>query len=405
MVDTATHNPSTTPPSPASRNGGAAPRDRLRVALAHDWLCGLRGGEMVLDQIARLVAREHEIAGLFVMFDDSRPLTANLDALPHFVSRVGRLPVADRLRRWLLPMYPRAVEELSSLLEQEHRRRPIDLVISTSSAAIKGLRPPRGVPHLCYCHSPARYVWSLTEEYAGGLRGLGLLLLGGRFRKWDAASAANVTRFVANSHFTARRIAACYGAGASVVHPAVRREFLQRPLPPDRNEEGPWLMVSALEPYKRVDLAIQAANKAGKELVIIGSGSQQERLRRLAGPTVRLLGRVSEAELLAWYDRARLLLFPQVEDFGLAAVEAQARGLPVVAWRDGGALESVVEGVTGTFFAEAGADALLDAVARCPKDCAAACRENAARFGPEQFDAAMRAQIEAVARIGLSAGG
>jgi glycosyltransferase involved in cell wall biosynthesis len=394
MVDTTTNIPPTPTALPADTPAGGS--RRLRVALAHDWVCGLRGGEMVLDQITRLVASEHEVAGLFVMFDDGRPLTPAVDGLRHFVSRVGRLPMADKLRRWMLPLYPRAVGELSAMLEQEHRRKAIDLLISSSSAAVKGLRPPRGVPHLCYCHSPARYVWSLGAEYAGGLRGLGLSLYADPFKKWDAAIAANVTRFVANSEHTARQIEICFKRSAGVVYPAIRREFLETPLSPASDESRPWLVVSALEPYKRVDLAIEAANKAGHDLVVVGGGSQRKHLEKLAGPTVRFAGRVSNAELMAWYARARLVLFPQVEDFGLVAVEAQACGAPVVARRDGGAVETVVEGVTGRFFGEATVEALLEAIAVCPDQCAQACRVNAERFSAERFDAGMRAEIAAV---------
>jgi glycosyltransferase involved in cell wall biosynthesis len=393
MVDTAINIPPT-PTTPTTSPAGMT--RRLRVALAHDWVCGLRGGEMVLDQITRLLASEHEVAGLFVMFDDGRPLTEAVDGLPHFVSRVGRLPMADKLRRWMLPLYPRAVGELSAMLEQEHRRKAIDLLISSSSAAVKGLRPPRGVPHLCYCHSPARYVWSLGAEYAGGLRGLGLALYAGPFKKWDAATAANVTRFIANSEHTARQISACFKRNAGVVYPAIRPEFFEAPLTSASDAARPWLVVSALEPYKRVDLAIQAANKASHDLVVVGGGSQRKHLEKLAGPTVRFAGRVSDAELMTWYGRARLVLFPQVEDFGLVAVEAQACGAPVVARRDGGAVETVVEGVTGRFFGEPTVEALLKAIAACPDQCAQACRANAERFGPEKFDAGMRAEIQAV---------
>jgi glycosyltransferase involved in cell wall biosynthesis len=391
MVDTAAHKPTTTkPPLRGSER-------RLRIALAHDWLCGLRGGELVLERLAALVAREHEPAGVFVMFDDGRPLSRVVDSLPHAVSRVGRLPGATRMRRWLLPLYPHAVKEVSDLLEREHRRKAIDLVISTSSAAIKGLRPPRAVPHLCYCHSPARYVWTQSDQYAGGLRGLGLSILGPRFRRWDAASAANVTRFVANSEHVARQIAACYKRDADVVYPGIREQFLMAGDSP-RTERNGWLVVSALEPYKRIDIAIRAANKSGEPLAIVGNGSQRRALEAMAGPTVRFLGRVSDEELIGRYLRSRLLLFPQVEDFGLVAVEAQACGLPVVARREGGALETVVEGVTGSFFEDPTPEALLAAAANSPANCDPACRENAARFSPDRFDAAMREQIVSVMR-------
>src|SRR3982751_6452051 len=247
MVDTAAQKPVQRNPPPRG------PYRPLRIALAHDWLCGLRGGELVLDRLAALVVREHDAAGLFVMFDDGRPLSPVVDSLPHAVSRVGRLPGATRMRRWLLPLYPRAVAELSELLEREHRRKAIDLVISTSSAAIKGLRPPRGVPHLCYCHSPARYVWTQTKEYAGGLRGLGLRAFAPHFRRWDAATAANVTRFVANSEHIAPQIARCYHRNADVVYPAIREQFLGWGAAGSEERKG-WLIVSALEPYKRIDI-------------------------------------------------------------------------------------------------------------------------------------------------------
>jgi glycosyltransferase involved in cell wall biosynthesis len=392
MVDTALIPPTAAPETQA----------RLRIALAHDWLCGLRGGELVLECIADLITREHEPAGVFTMFDDGQPLSPTVDSLPHFVSRVGRWPGATRLRRWLLPMYPRAVAELSILLEREHSRKAIDLVISTSSAAIKGLRTPRGVPHLCYCHSPARYVWSQTEEYAGGLRGLGLSLWGERFRRWDAASAANVTRFLANSEYTARQVARCYQRGAEVVHPPLRPMFLGVSAREEHGDGRPWLVVAALEPYKRIELAIDAANRSEHSLVVIGGGSMRAELEAMAGPTVQFLGRVDDAELISWYSRSRLLLFPQVEDFGLVAIEAQACGLPVVARRDGGALETVVDGVTGAFFGEPTPRALLEAIAKCPDRCAAACRENAARFTPSRFDQAMREQIAATLRAARS---
>jgi glycosyltransferase involved in cell wall biosynthesis len=375
---------------------------RLRIALAHDWLCGVRGGEHVLERIASLVLREHDGAGLFTMFNDGRAIGPSVSRLPTHVAPLGRRPWSNRLRRWLLPLYPGAVRDLSWMLAQEHARKPIDLVISTSSAAIKGLRPPPGVPHLCYCHSPARYVWTQAERYRSGLRGLGLRLMGDSFREWDRATAANVTRFIANSTHTASEIHRCYGRDAAVVHPPVREMFFEGPLEA-RDPNAPWLVVSALEPYKCVELAIKAANKAGHALTVVGDGSQRAALEALAGPTVTFTGRVPDEELRAHYRRASLLLFPQVEDFGIVAVEAQACGLPVVARRAGGALDSVLDAsavgegrATGAFFEEDSVESLLDAVARCPRN-AEACRDNAARFSEERFDEAMREQIRLAA--------
>jgi glycosyltransferase involved in cell wall biosynthesis len=364
-----------------------------RIALAHDWLCGVRGGEHVLARIAAVIGGHHECAGLFTMFDDGASYGPELDACPHYVSRIGRLPMATgRLRRWLLPLYPSCVADLSAQLARVHAQRPIDLVVSTSSAAIKGLRTPEGVPHLCYCHTPARYVWSQGGEYAGGLRGLGLKAYGARFRAWDARTAAHVTKFIANSTHTAREVQRCYGRDASVVFPPVRTEFFT----PGAARRDHWLVVCALEPYKRVDLAIGAANESGAALTIVGDGSERRRLEALAGPTVKFLGRVSDDALREQYRTARVLVFPQVEDFGIVAVEAQACGLPVVARRAGGALDIVREGVTGAFFDEPTAGALRRAVEACPTPDENACRGNAVRFSEAAFDAAMMREIGAL---------
>lgn len=377
----------------------------MRIALAHDWLCGRRGGEAVLERLALLVEREHECAGLYVMFDDGRPLSPAVDRLRArglIASwRHGRGALARRARRWMLPLYPRAVEALARRVDADHADRKIDLLISTSSAAIKGLRPPPGVPHLCYCHSPARYVWSQQEAYGGGgaagaLRSAGLRVYSPRFRAWDRATARHVTRFIANSTHTAREIARCYGREAGVVFPPVRTQFFT---PDPSVERGAfWLVVSALEPYKRVDLAVDAAALAGAELVVAGDGSERRRLERLARGRARFLGRVSEEDLRGLYRRARVLLFPQVEDFGIVAAEALACGLPVAARRAGGALDIVTEGRTGAFFDEPTAAALARAAEAAAGAYAGACRASAERFSEAAFDRAVRAEIAALTR-------
>jgi glycosyltransferase involved in cell wall biosynthesis len=370
----------------------------MRIALAHDWLCGRRGGEAVLERIAAIVLARYDPAGLFVMFDDGCSIGPAVDALRDArqvsVSDLGRFPGAVRLRRWLLPCYPSAIEQLSEAVARAHARRPINLLISSSSAAVKGLRPPPGVPHLCYCHSPARYLWSRREEYAGGLRGVGLRVFGQRLREWDRRTAGNVTRFVANSTHVRGEVRSCYGQEAAVVFPPVRTGYFT-PDPGTRREDF-WLVVSALEPYKRVDLALAAATRANKRLLVAGDGSQRRALARAAGPTVSLVGRTSDEELRRLYRTAGVLLFPQVEDFGIVAVEAQACGLPVAARRAGGALDTVVEGRTGVFFDEPTPEAIVSAADCIPQD-PGACRENALRFSETTFDRAITAQIEAAA--------
>lgn len=364
-----------------------------RVALVHDWLCGFRGGEAVLERLARVIHDRFEPGELFVMFDDGHPIAPTVDAMHHAVSALGRLPgVSDRLRRWLLPMYPVAVSSLSRQLARSHAQRPIDLVVSSSSAAVKGIRAPDGVPHLCYCHSPARYLWGRGGAYAGPgargtMRGLGLRVFGSRLRRWDQRTAANVSRFVGNSSFIAREIRRCYGRDAMIVHPPVRTDFFT-PSPSVRRENF-WLVAGALEPYKRVDLAIAAAHAAKKKLVVVGTGSQDAALRQQAGGSVDFVGRATDEQLRDLFRRAELLIFPPVEDFGIVAVEAQACGLPVVARRAGGALDSVIPGITGAFFEDEDPAAICRAAAEAPRDADLKCRRNAERFAQDTFDASM----------------
>jgi len=366
-----------------------------RVALAHDWLVGLRGGEHVLDAIVRALAGIGTIDRLYTMFDDSRGLTPRIDALPKEISSLSSLPGA--LRRWLLPLYPAAVRQLSDRLAHAHASNPIDIVISTSSAAIKGLRPPAGVPHLCYCHTPARYLWSQADAYAreSRLRGLGLSVFGPRLREWDRATASNVTRFLANSTHTAREIQRCYGRESVVVFPPVRTTHFTPP-PPGASRGTHWLVVSALEPYKRTDLAILAANARAWPLRIVGDGSDASRLRAIAGPTVTFLGRVDDDALREEYRGAGVLLSPQIEDFGIISVEAQACGLPVAARRGGGALDTVVDAQSGVLFDGAEPAALAHAADACAAIDPGDCVRNAARFSEEVFREAIRREVHAM---------
>lgn len=383
----------------------ATDRRAVSVALAHDWLCGERGGERVLERLA-VVALELAPAGarpvVLTMFDDGKTGGGAVRACDVRASGLSGVPGARRLRRWMLPLYPRAVKRLSEILAEVHRRSPIDLLVSSSSVAVKGVRAPLGVPHVCYCHAPARYLWSQRSDYSGGLRGAGLRLFSKGLREWDRANSEGVTEFIANSRHTAAQILACYGRESVVAHPPARTEFFT---PDERvRREDFWLVAGALEPYKRVDLAISAARACGARLVVAGGGSQGARLRKLAGPRCEFVGRVSDEELRDLYRRARLLVYPQVEDFGITAVEAQACGLPVVARRAGGALDSVDEGSTGVFFDEPTAADVARAAARAPVagDVATtrACREKAEKFSESEFDAKITGVMLRAARRG-----
>jgi glycosyltransferase involved in cell wall biosynthesis len=367
--------------------------ENRRVSLAHDWLVAMRGGELVLDRLARLFGP----TDLYTLVSSGRALSAAIDACRVITSPLQHLPGArGRLRRHYLPLMPWAVGRI--------RVSPCDLLISTHSAVIKALRAPPGTPHLCYVHAPARYVWGPPEAYgprrgnAGGrLRAIGLRIVRGALQRWDRATADRVTRFLANSSHIAREVERCFGREAQVVHPPVRTGWFT--IDPGVARE-PWLLVAgALEPYKRVDLAIEAANRGRFSLKVAGTGSQMRALRRIAGPTVEMLGWVGEEALRDLYRRARALLMPQVEDFGIAAVEAQACGCPVAAFRAGGALDSVTA-ATGVFFEEQSAAALIEALRRLePMQIdPAACRRNAERFSEERFDRAIREHARALLR-------
>lgn len=364
-----------------------------RVVLAHDWLVGYRGGEAVLDAIAGVhITRGDRIAILLTMFDDARPLTPRLDELPRTCSLIGRLPGATNMRRWLLPMYPAAVGGLSRLLARTHSRERVDLVVSTSSAAIKGLRAPEGVAHVCYCHTPARYLWSQSEQYAGGLRGIGLAIAGERLRRWDKRTSAHVTRYIANSSHTRAMIQRCYQREAEVVFPPVRTAFFTPD--PGASRQG-WLYAGALEPYKRVDVAIRAAVLHGRELTIAGDGSQRRKLAALAreidpaGGRVKFEGRVSDDRLRELYRGAQVLLFPQIEDFGIVGVEAQACGTPVACVGAGGAMDTVVHGATGFHAQSQTPESLGEAAVACEglANAHLACQSHAAGFSQEVFAA------------------
>jgi glycosyltransferase involved in cell wall biosynthesis len=363
-------------------------RDECRVVLAHDWLVGLRGGERVLDRLARLFGP----TDLYTLVSNGRPLTEAISACRVVTSPLQRLPgAAGRMRRHYLPLMPWAVGRL--------RVAECDLVISTSSAVMKSIKPPPGAAHLCYCHAPARYVWSLRSAYATGsggrLRALGLAAVRRPFQRWDRATADRVTRFCANSAHTAREVKRCYDRDAHVVYPPVRTDWYTPD--PDVAREDWLLVVSALEPYKRTDLALDAAGRGGFTLKVAGGGTQLEALRAEAPPSVEFLGEVDDSVLRDLYRRAKGLLFPQVEDFGLVPVEAQATGCPVVALAAGGALETVTS-ETGVFFDEQSAEALVEAVERLGRADIdpAACRSNAERFSPEQFDEAILEQVNEV---------
>jgi len=327
----------------------------MRIALVHDWLTGMRGGEKVLAELCGL----YPTADILTLVHCRGSVSPGIERHRIHTSFVQRLPRSGTGYRRYLPLFPFAIEQFN--LDQ------YDLVISSSHCAAKAVVVPGRARHICYCHSPMRYAWDQFDAYFGPARA-------GRMRsrwiyrpmlawlaRWDAATAPRVHRFVANSRFVASRIRRYYGRDASIVYPPVDTDFFRLA---SVSPEGHFLVVSALVPYKRVDLAIAACQRAGASLRIVGDGPERDRLERRAGPDVTFLGQVSDEQIRHEYQRARAVILAGEEDFGIVPVEAQACGCPVVALGRGGALETVIDGDTGAFFREPSVNALVEALDR-----------------------------------------
>jgi glycosyltransferase involved in cell wall biosynthesis len=359
-----------------------------RVALVHDFLLDLRGGERVFLALCDLFPD----ADLFTAVYDPRGTEGRFEHRRVHASFLQKLrPNATSFRRYL-PLYPYAMEALDL--------SGYDLVLSSSSAWAHGVLPSEDAVHVCYCHNPFRYAWNAREATLRAHGPVVRAALGAvlqRWRQWDWIAAQRVDRYVANSETTRRRIARYFTRDAEVVYPPVEIERFTPATPADH-----YVVVSELMPHKRIELAVQAFNALRRPLVVVGDGPDAKRLQRLAGPTVRFTGRVSDAEVARLLATARALVVTATEEFGIAAVEAQAAGRPVVALDEGGVTESVEQGRTGVFYDEPTPAALADAIASFdplsvdPADCVA----NAQRFSGAAFAAEIRANVEQAVAAG-----
>lgn len=356
----------------------------LRVAIVHYWLVGMRGGEKVVEALCAMYPH----ADIFTHVYEPGAVSPTIRAHRVTTSFIGSLPRAAQAYKSYLPLMPLALEQLDL--------RGYDLVISSESGPAKGVIPPAGALHVCYCHSPMRYIWNMFHDYrerSGPFTRWLMPPLSHYIRTWDAVSANRVHEFAANSHTVAQRLRSYYRRDATVIHPPVDTAAFAPVSPAELSDY--YLMVGELVRYKRPELAVKAFNRSGLKLVVIGGGEMLDELRALAGPTVTILGPQPFTSLQYHYARARALIFPGEEDFGIVPVEAMASGRPVIAFGRGGATETVVDGVTGTFFMEQTVDALLDAVDRCVRMpfSSDAAVSHAGKYGMARFSLEMEAFI------------
>jgi len=313
----------------------------------------MRGGEKVLLSLARLYPE----APIFTLLHVRGSVAPELESREIRTSFVQRLPGAARRYRQYLPLFPWAAESFDLT--------GFELVLSSSHCAVKGVRPAPGALHLCYCHTPMRYVWDRYDDYFGRgrvspLARIVIRPLAARLRAWDARTAARVHHFAANSAYVASRIRRYYGRDSVVIPPPVDTAFFT----PGADSEGTYdLVVSALAPYKRLELALEAYRATGRRLRIVGTGPDAARLRALGPAEVEFLGHVTDAELRELYRGCRAVLMPGVEDAGIVPLEALACGRPAVVFGEGGGAESVEHGRTGLVFHEPTPEALRAAVA------------------------------------------
>ncbi|MGI8848309.1 MAG: glycosyltransferase [Candidatus Dormibacteria bacterium] len=359
-----------------------------RVAIVHDWLDRTMGGA---ERVTLEIARMFPGAPVYTLLFDGSKHHGDLDPGRVVTSRLQRLPAWMRRRpRYLLPLIPGAVEAWDF--------SKFDVVISSSAAFVKNIRTPVETRHVCYCHSPMRFAWDywpryLDEMRVGPLRRMAIRAVVGRMRRWDLRGVAGVDSFVANSATTRRRIRTYYRADSTIVYPPVETTGLA----PAAQRADEYVTLATLSEYKCIGLAVQAFSAAGRRLAIIGDGPERKRLEAMAGPSIRFTGHVSDTERARLLGSAAGLIFPNEEDFGIAAVEALASGTPVIGFARGGLTETIVPGETGVLFEVQTVAALNQAVdaAESQRWNANVMRRAAARYAPDRFRSELRSALAA----------
>lgn len=358
----------------------------MKVALVHDWLTGMRGGEKCLEVFCEMFPSAH----LYTLLHVPKSVSPTIEKMDIRVSALQKMPFSYTHYRYYLPLFPSIVESWNTGNES------YDLVLSSSHCVAKGIRFPKAKRKVCYCFTPMRYLWCQTENYySGNWRQTALHFVRSPLKRWDLKSNQNVDEFIGISNHVCNRIRNFYGRSATTIYPPVDVEFYQpRKLESTRKEF--YLMVGALEPYKRIDLALEAFRQWKHPLKIVGKGTMLEKLKREAPPHVEFLGWKSDSEIRELYQEAQALIFPGEEDFGIVPLEAHACGCPVIGYKAGGLRETVIENETGIFFQEPTFKSLLEALQQFEKLRweEIKIRSHAKLFGRDRFRKEMEAYLK-----------
>lgn len=356
----------------------------MKTAIVHDWLTGMRGGEKCLEVLCELFPD----APIYTLLHNRGAMSPLIESKKIITSFIQHLPLKEKKYRSYLPLFPLAIEQFDF--------SEYDLVISTSHAVAKGAKVKNGI-HICYCHTPMRYVWEMYDEYFGkGKAGVftrsAMHCVAPYLRRWDVRTADRVHYYIANSENVRKRIQEHYHREAEVIFPPVDTDLFSLS---EKNEEY-FLMVSALVPYKKVELAVSVFNANKKKLFIIGKGPEERKLRAMANSNIEFLGWRSDEELQRYYSACAALIFPGEEDFGIVPLEAMACGKPVIAFGKGGALETVAEGKTGIFFYQQTEESLQQAIQlfQNTKFYPQSIRKHALQFSRPMYKQKMKAFIE-----------
>lgn len=363
----------------------------MRIALVHYWLVNMRGGEKVLESLCSL----YPSADIYTHVVDRKRISKSLNKHHIHTTFINKLPFARTKYQIYLPFMPLALEQLDL--------RKYDLVISSESGPAKGVLTSAKTPHICYCHSPMRYLWDFYQDYleeCSSLKRIMFRYVAHKLRMWDLASASRVDHFIANSNNVAARIRKHYRREAEIIYPPIDVDFFT-PQTQEKiltGQQKTYIMIGQLVRYKATHIAVEAFNSSGKKLLIIGEGSEEQSLRRIAKDNIQFLGRVDDATLKKTLAQARALIFPGEEDFGIVPLEAMAAGIPIIAYGQGGVLETVQENKSGLFFQEQTAQSLNAAVEAFERQesqfSAHTIQKSVQHFSRTIFEKKMRASIE-----------